>query len=239
MEGKKPCSSTLDGHCCLSSGPRSVALIPTFALATDADGVVVNLYDAGTATLSLRDRTPVAITVATRYPAESHISVTVSPKSKRVISLKLRVSAWCRDASFSLGNGSPMKVKAGEDNDQAAAEDGFAVKLDEPVSVQRVVFAHGKTFHDGGWFDASAGQPRLQVKAAPDAAWETVAELKDYPAATATDTAGRQAGQRCSCSLPAPLKVTAIRVIGKPASGDNPKQACSSCAELQAFAKTE
>ena len=47
MEGKKPYSSTLDGHCCLSSGPRGVALIPTFAVTTDADGVVVNLYDAG------------------------------------------------------------------------------------------------------------------------------------------------------------------------------------------------
>ena len=57
MEGKKPYSSTLDGHCCLSSGPRGVALIPTFAVSTDADGVVVNLYDAGTAKLNLRDGT--------------------------------------------------------------------------------------------------------------------------------------------------------------------------------------
>src|SRR5207244_7706064 len=45
MQGKKPYSSTLDGHRCLSSGPRGVALIPTFALSTDADGVVVNLYE--------------------------------------------------------------------------------------------------------------------------------------------------------------------------------------------------
>jgi DUF1680 family protein len=53
MEGKKPYSSTLDGHCCLSSGPRGVALIPTFATSVDAEGVVVNLYDAGTAKLKL------------------------------------------------------------------------------------------------------------------------------------------------------------------------------------------
>ena len=53
MEGKKPYSNNLDGHCCLSSGPRGIALIPTFAVTTDADGVVVNLYDAGTAQLTL------------------------------------------------------------------------------------------------------------------------------------------------------------------------------------------
>src|SRR5664280_1049459 len=55
MEGKKPYTSNLDGQCCLSSGPRGVALIPTFAVTTDAGGIVINLYEAGTATLTLRD----------------------------------------------------------------------------------------------------------------------------------------------------------------------------------------
>ena len=63
MEGKKPYSAVLDGHCCLSSGPRGVALIPTFAVTTDADGAVVNLYETGTANLKLRDGT--ALTLAT------------------------------------------------------------------------------------------------------------------------------------------------------------------------------
>jgi hypothetical protein len=31
------------------------------------------------------------------------------------------------------------------------------------------------------------------------------------------------------------VRALAIRVVGKPASGDNPAQAFSSCAELQAF----
>jgi DUF1680 family protein len=77
MEGKKPYSSTLEGHCCLSSGPRGVALIPTFAVSTDAAGVVVNLYDAGTAKLSLKDNTPVRLVTETRYPAEEQIRMTV------------------------------------------------------------------------------------------------------------------------------------------------------------------
>jgi hypothetical protein len=37
--------------------------------------------------------------------------------------------------------------------------------------------------------------------------------------------------------LKEPIKASAVRIIGKPASGDSPQQAFSSCAELQAFPK--
>src|ERR1035438_6794757 len=95
MQGKKPYSATLDGHCCLSSGPRGVALIPTFALSTDADGVVVNLYDAGAAKLQLRDGTSVAVTMETKYPADERIRITLTPEGKKSFALKLRIPAWC------------------------------------------------------------------------------------------------------------------------------------------------
>jgi ATPase subunit of ABC transporter with duplicated ATPase domains len=100
-----------------------------------------------------------------------------------------------------------------------------------------LLFAHGKTFHDGGWFDATAGKPRVQVKRAKDGAWETVAELKDYPATTAKDSAEMDGGECFNCILAEPLKGWAIRVAGKRACGDNPQQAFSSCAELQAFSE--
>ena len=34
-----------------------------------------------------------------------------------------------------------------------AKEDWYAVTLDAPVTIRRVVFAHGRNFHDGGWFE--------------------------------------------------------------------------------------
>jgi hypothetical protein len=122
-------------------------------------------------------------------------------------------------------------------NGKAADEDWFAVQLDQPITVKRVLFAHGKTFHDGGWFDASAGKPRVQIKRTKDGAWETVGELKDYPATTATNPAEMDGGESVICTLAEPLKVWAVRVAGKPACGDNPQQAYSSCAELQAFSE--
>ena len=407
MEGKKPYSSTLDGHCCLSSGPRGVALIPTFATSTDADGVVVNLYDAGTASLSLRDGTAVKLTTDTRYPGDEGVAITVDPATKKRFAVKLRIPAWCPSSSVQVngkavtpqhtadgyaaitrkwskgdridlrlklepcvvigdhknqgkvavmygplvlaadaallgaegpslsavsaagtsldalrvtpepapeavkswpnarvfrinaiarrpagklkagtpiqvrlipfadagGTGTPYKVWLplglasssgnvlldGEEsrsrignadgsindddlksfvvtfNTKRGAEDWFAVTLDGPATIARVVFAHGQTFHDGGWFDASAGKPRVQVKTAAEGKWEAVGELKDYPDTTASNPAGLKGGECFACPLASPLKVFAVRVIGKPACGDNPQQAFSSCAELQAF----
>jgi len=115
-------------------------------------------------------------------------------------------------------------------------EDWFAVRVDKPVGVRRLVFAHGKSFHDGGWFDASAGKPRFEMQSKANGPWEPLGVLESYPATTATDSKGLKEGQAFTLRLKDEVQVTAIRIIGKPASGDNPKQAFASCAELQAFA---
>lgn len=419
MQGKKPYSGVLDGHCCLSSGPRGVALIPTFAVSTDADGLVVNLYDSGTAKLTLRDNTPVIITTDTLYPRDERIRITIAPAERKDFVVKLRIPAWCnhsvvevngrrvetvrgadgyaairrewragdriqlrlkleprvivgdfknegkaavlygplvlaadealldgaevslsaiglpsaeveklrvtpksppaalkswpgaqvfrinavaRKPTVSLkeggraqidlipfadagANGSAYKVwlpyqenrpsrnllldgietrsrrphvrvrEEGQPlairfagsivdelqsmaltfNNQRAAEDWYAVEVQEPVRIAEVVFFHGQTALDGGWFDASAGKPRVQIKSRPDGNWETLCELKDYPATTATHPAGLKGGDRFVCELAKPVEVVGVRIIGKPSSGNNPKQAWSSCLELQAF----
>jgi uncharacterized protein len=418
MEGRKPYTSNLDGQCCLSSGPRGVALIPTFAVTTDAQGIVVNLYDAGTANLTLRDQTSVGLSTDTRYPGDGRIRMAVEPAEAKAFALKLRVPGWCHSAEVAingkkfkgrpnaegylavervwkkgdqislrlkleprliagdhgnrgkvavlygplvlaadealLGKGEPARRDQGttvplnavavagpslsmlnvkpepapaamkswpgaqvfraravtrralpsiaigtpltirlipfadaggtgsrykvwlplprnlysgnlllagqesrsrggdlsgsivdEDFETAvttrdgktAEEDRFTVQLQEPVTVKRVLFAHGKTFHDGGWFDATAGKPRVQVQRAKDGVWETVAEFKVYPPTTAKNPEEMEGSESVICTLPEPLKVWAIRVVGKPACGDNPQQAFSSCAELQAFSE--
>ena len=410
MEGKKPYSDTLDGHCCLSSGPRGIALIPTFAVGTDAAGVVVNLYDAGTAQLALRDGGKVAVTTATLYPSEGKIQFTVTPEAAHTFALKLRVPAWCRhftlsvtgekvnpqisadgyvkvertwqpgdrvelnltlephlvkggpgnegrvavfygplvlaadtaqlgafgqtigsvalasadpatlqitpepapafarswpgaqvfrlhavirqssngltadtptdirlvpfadagcngsvyrvwlplagspranvlregrtsrsgpwdrsryDGSFNDGN--PATVADTFEKDKRSKEAWFAVNLLEPAAVKRVVFVHGRTDHDGGWFATTTGQPRVQVMTVAAGSWETVGYLQDYPATGATDAGGLKSGARFECTLPAAMTVIAVRVTGVPASGDDPRQTFATCGELEAY----
>lgn len=115
-----------------------------------------------------------------------------------------------------------------------AVEDWFAVTPAVPDDVKRVVFVHGKTFHDGGCFDASACQPQIQVQTVEKGKWETVGVLENYPATTAMSAAGLTGWERFTCQLPKVIKVLGVRVVGKPASGDNPRQAFASCAELLA-----
>lgn len=115
-------------------------------------------------------------------------------------------------------------------------QDWFAIELDAPTTIRRIVYAHGKSFHDGGWFDAGAGKPQVQAQRAKAGAWETIGTLDSYPATTAVDDHGLQDGQLFTLQLKEPQQVIAVRVIGKPATGDNPGQAFASCGELQAFA---
>lgn len=120
-------------------------------------------------------------------------------------------------------------------DNRPAEEDWYAVTLDAPITVGRIVYAHGHTFHDGGWFDASAGKPKVQVQRRKSGAWETVGTLADYPDTTATDHKGLKDGQVFEVRLAQPEQVWGVRVVGKPACGDNPKQAFSSCGGLKAF----
>ncbi len=115
-----------------------------------------------------------------------------------------------------------------------AEEDWYAVTLNKPVKINRVVYAHGKVFHDGGWFDASQGKPKIQILRKPDGEWETVAQLDSYPSTTATDHRGIPDGKEFSVSFPL-VETHGIRIVSRPAHGDNPNQAFSSCAELQGF----
>jgi len=121
MEGRKPYYKGDDKGvpgvgftCCLSSGPRGLALIPTFAVTTDADGVVVNLYESGQTRLALRSGKPVEIDTDTLYPGEDRIRFTVSPATKKTFAVKLRIPAWCRTASVAV-NGKVVEAKPGRD----------------------------------------------------------------------------------------------------------------------------
>jgi hypothetical protein len=410
MAGKKPYSSTLDGHCCLSSGPRGVALIPTFAMSADADGVVVNLYDAGTAKLVLHDGTAVALAIDTRFPTDSRVSIKVDPAAAHTFAVKFRPPAWCHGATVRINGDTAAPLSAGPEgyaalrrewragdtielqlplaprvvvgdhlnegraallygplvlaaddalladagqratmitlpstdaavlgivpepapdavktwpgaqafrvkvvagrnsaalkagatfetrflpfadaggtgsryrvwlpiastvkkelsllsegtgscseswsdpellnnedlNDQtnignwpAVKEVWFAVTLDAPVAIRRVLFRNGRPSENGGWFDASAGKPRVQIQRTKGGEWETIGELADYPATTSSDRAGIPGKRDFTLRLAEPVSAAGVRVIGKPASGVNPNGSLVSCAELQAFA---
>lgn len=114
----------------------------------------------------------------------------------------------------------------------AAANDWYGVAFAAPTVVRSITFVHGRCFHDGGWFDAQRGRPRVLGRASDKEEWQVLGQLDGYPPTTATDAAGLRPGQRFTLRLERAQRLLEVRVEGAPACGDNPRQAFSSCAEL-------
>jgi hypothetical protein len=122
-------------------------------------------------------------------------------------------------------------------NGQLASEDWFAVEMEKPANISRVVYGHGTTQPQGGWFDTSSGKPRIEYKAMKDGEWKKLGELTEYPTTNAKDDPNLQSGQPFELKLEQPVEAIAIRVIGKPANGNRPKRSFVTCSELQAYEK--
>jgi uncharacterized protein len=147
------------------------------------------------------------------------------------------------DAAETLSGGDPRRATVVDgDRFAFASTDGgdgpadwFAVSRPAPRTFRRVVYTHGRSLVHGGWFDASSGKPRVEVRRTPNSDWEQVAELEDYPDTTATDDRGLQAGQRFIVELTEPVTASALRVIGLGSYGDYPPRRFVTCAELAAY----
>ena len=426
MESFKPYSSSLTGHCCLSSGPRGLALVPTFAITGDSEGVVINLLEAGEARIRLASGAEARVAIETMYPSEGHVKITLSEAPPAEMAVAVRIPAWARDARLSVngephprdatrpgyarvtrrwrpgdrleldlpleprlvegsaansgciallhgplvlaadeallpapganvvqlcvpsgdlaalgfesdvapgspragtgarvfhirggvrqtsgarteimpvripllpfaeagGSGSRYRVwlplaetpdryhrlmdgtasgTAGAENPALCLDGeigtvavlrptdltephGFIVALPRPVLIQRVRFSHGMVWGDGGWFDTSAGPPRLQIQRTSGGAWEDAAPLSGYPKTTATDggaiaadlrkaleitpddLARRIARHTYTATVHEPVTVVGLRIVGTPSRPRPDEPGCLTCSEVQAFA---
>ncbi|HYG21784.1 MAG TPA: beta-L-arabinofuranosidase domain-containing protein [Verrucomicrobiae bacterium] len=145
LEGKKPYSAELSGHCCLSSGPRGLALVPTFAVTADHEGVIINFLTAGKSRLRLPDGKFVRLEIESGYPGTGDMRVKVVLDQASVFTLKLRVPAWSQTATLSVNDRSQERsLPAGE---YAALRrewhDGDVITLRMPMSLRTIVGAHG------------------------------------------------------------------------------------------------
>jgi DUF1680 family protein len=145
LEGKKPYSAELSGHCCLSSGPRGVSLIPTFAVTTDDEGVVMNFFAAGHSKLKLRDGQSVEMEVSSRYPADGKIQARLRTGRNATFTVKMRIPAWSQPPTIVVnGRSQNGPFKSG---DYAALRrkwrDGDTIDLTIPVVPRLIVGEHG------------------------------------------------------------------------------------------------
>lgn len=115
--------------------------------------------------------------------------------------------------------------------DKPAKEDWYAVEMEKPAAIARVVYRHGKVFENGGWFDTSAGKPKIQIRRVKGGPWEDAGTLDNYPVLAPNQMPGLRDGEPFVLKLKQPVRAVAIRIVGKPG------RSFSSCAELAAYAQ--
>jgi DUF1680 family protein len=87
--------------CCPPNLSRTVLQAGRYAYAAAPAEVTLNLFVAGTATVALA-RGPVSLAVATAYPWEGNVQVTLTAVPAGEFALNLRLPGWCREATLQL-----------------------------------------------------------------------------------------------------------------------------------------
>lgn len=114
-----------DPDCCPQRGSRAVANLPLFVYGASDGAVVANVFTPGTvhATVSSVGKassvssgggdgatTSVTLDVATEYPADGHVVISVHPERDGVaFGLRLRKPGWCRGYTLAV-NGEALAV---------------------------------------------------------------------------------------------------------------------------------
>lgn len=94
-------------RCCKSSGAMALEELPGLAYSLFGDdGISVNLYGEGEATLMRADGSSVRLIQKTRYPYDGAVSLIVRTDMAMPMRLRLRVPAWTRHATAAI-NGKP------------------------------------------------------------------------------------------------------------------------------------
>ncbi len=120
LEGTKPYGPGI--NCCVSSGPRGMALVPQHAclVARGRDGrpdsLLVNLFGPWRGTVSLGGQS-VTVRQATDFPRSGRATLTVQLSQPAQFGLHVRAPIWAR----------PMTAKIGGESVTAAAIEGWMV----------------------------------------------------------------------------------------------------------------
>ncbi len=141
--------------CCPPNVQRTIAAIPGYLFTTTAEGIQMHFYDACEADLALEDGTIVQLQVATAYPWQGDVRITVNPAEEAEFALALRIPAWAHGAAVKVNGEVQEAPKPGRYATlQRKWQPGDVVELHLPMQVQ-VTEAHP-------YIDSCAGSVALQ-----------------------------------------------------------------------------
>jgi DUF1680 family protein len=134
--------------CCVLNGPRALLLTPSWAVMTDANGPVVNLYTSSTAEVCLASGNHVRLTQETTYPIDDKVMLKIQTQKSESFTLSLRIPAWSDQTSLSInGEKAAVELKPGSyAKIQRTWKDGDTVELKLDLRCRVVNEPTGKSF---------------------------------------------------------------------------------------------
>ncbi len=103
--------------CCVSSGPRGIAMLPELAWGVLDGAPAVTLWTAGRAQLDAKTpeggHVAVKLQTQTRFPEDGKVTLTVQPTRPATFALALRVPAWTTRFVVTIGQGPHAVTKEG------------------------------------------------------------------------------------------------------------------------------
>jgi len=136
--------------CCPTNVVRFVPSLPGYVYACNDDGVLVNLYVAGSGKVPAGDST-VNITQETQYPWDGRVKLTVEPQQPSTFDLRLRIPRWCGEAAVECDfpPGTDLDDKDGYFVLRRNWSPGDVVELTLPMEITRME-AHPRVEADAG-----------------------------------------------------------------------------------------
>jgi DUF1680 family protein len=128
---------------------RFVPSLPGYVYATRGTTIYVNLYAAGTASVTLPGG-KVRLQQKTRYPWDGRVEISVEPDEAGEFAMSLRIPEWCQGAKLAInGQPAPLAIQKGYARSSRAWKAGDRLVLDLPMEVRRIE-AHPRVEADRG-----------------------------------------------------------------------------------------
>jgi uncharacterized protein len=105
-DGEEQCGMHI--NCCNANGPRAFMMLPGFTVMNSADGIYINIYCQGEATVPYNSKNIVTITQITDYPVSDKIGITINPEKPGTFTIALRIPSWSKNTTLTI-NGETVK----------------------------------------------------------------------------------------------------------------------------------
>ncbi len=125
--------------CCPSNAARILAQLPGYFYCTSTEGIYVNLYATGSATIDLPDKKTVSLTQRTDYPWTGEIEIKTATVGS--YALFLRIPGWCESTYSLTVNGQPANAELlpnGYLKVSRKWQNGDAIQLVLPMEIRKI-----------------------------------------------------------------------------------------------------